>query len=102
MKSLRHAAALALVGWYLMAPSGDFVSDGAGGSLPAKMVRLGTFETEAQCDQALQAVKKRVAAAYSKQRKSSRYPTFQIGDAAECDDAKLAPTLSIWPGVKIK
>jgi len=98
---LRHAAALAVLGWYLMAPGNQFAHDAAGGLIPTKWYRLGSFETEAQCDQALKALKTKVAAAYSKQRKSGHRLTFQMGDNAECDDAKLTPSLSNWPALKL-
>jgi|SRR5208282_64820 len=83
----RHAAALALVGWYLVAPSDNWVHDAGGDAvLSAQWYKLGVFETEAQCDKALQNVKARVDAAYEKERRSGHKLKFQMGDGAECDD----------------
>ena len=97
----RHAAALALMGWYLITPSGHFAADSSGGLIPTGWFRLGTFDTETECDQALQAVQSKVAAAYAKQRRAGHKLTFQVGEGAECDDASRAPLLSRWPELKL-
>jgi hypothetical protein len=83
----RHAAALALVGWYLVAPGAHSMThDYMGGVLFSRWYRLGVLETAAQCDQALQIVKARVASVYDKELRSGHKLTFQFGDAAECSD----------------
>src|ERR1700676_4129384 len=97
----RHAAALALMGWYLITPSGHFAADSSGGLIPTGWFRLGTFDTEKEGDQALQAVQSKVAAAYAKQRRAGHKLTFQVGEGAECDDASRAPLLSRWPELKL-
>jgi len=60
---LRDAAVLALVGWYLIAPGNKWITDSGGGLMSAEWFRLGTFETEAQCEQARQNIQTEVAKA---------------------------------------
>jgi hypothetical protein len=84
--SLRHAAALALLSWYLVAPGRQTTHDYMGGALFSRWYRLGVFETGAQCDQALRVVQARVAKAFEKERLSAHRLTFQFGVEAECDD----------------
>ena len=85
---LRHAAALALVGWYLVAPGNKWVTDSGGGLMSAEWIRLGSFDTKAQCDAALEKIKAKVAAEYQKDREAHRELGFHLGDAADCVPAK--------------
>jgi len=102
MKS-RRAAALALVSWYLIAPGDKFVPDSAcDAGMATEWFRLGTFDTEAQCDQAQETVAAKVAKAFEKQRLVHHKLTFQIGDAAECEDSASNPHLADLPIWKSK
>jgi hypothetical protein len=51
--------------------------------MPVQRIRLGPFNTAAQCDPALQKVNAKVAAEYEKERNAGRRMTQQIGDAGE-------------------
>jgi hypothetical protein len=53
MKKPRHAAALALVGWYLMVPPSAFsVADLASGLEPLwQWLQIGTFDSVNDCEQ---------------------------------------------------
>jgi hypothetical protein len=92
-----HAAALALVGWYLIAPSDHWAHDDAGGAIATRWYRLGVFDTAAQCDQALRKVKARVDAAFDKERRAGHKLTFQMGDGASCESDEKSPSLVNLP-----
>jgi hypothetical protein len=92
----RHAAALALVGWYLLAPS-KCVLDAAGGGVLTDWVRLGVFETATQCDHALKTVQMEIDAAHGNERHSGRELNLLLGEEAECTDSELDSSLSNLP-----
>jgi hypothetical protein len=96
----RHAAALALVGWYLIAPGDKFETDSGGGLMPTEWFRLGKFDTEAQCEQAWQKIQTAATKAYEQDQLAHRKDTFHLGDAGECEDATINPGVSGWPAGK--
>jgi hypothetical protein len=73
---LRHAAALAPVGWYLIAPGNKWIPDSGGALMSAQWFRLGSFETSAQCERARQEIQTAVAQAYEQERLAHRELTF--------------------------
>jgi hypothetical protein len=85
---LHHAAAFALVGWYLVATGNKWATDSGGGLMSAEWLRLGTCDTKTQCDQALGKVHAKVAAEYQKDRDAHRELGYHLGDAADCVPAK--------------
>jgi len=91
------------VGWYLIAPGNKFVPDSAGDAgMATEWFRLGSFGTEAQCDQARKMVEVNVAKKFEKQRMAHHKLTFQIGDGAECEDSASNPHLADLPIWKSK
>lgn len=85
---LRHAAALALVSWYLIAPpKHGWIRDGAGDAVVSPpvptWVRLGTFDSGEQCQAALAELRKKVLRAYAKDKAAGRNRLI-VGDGADC------------------
>jgi hypothetical protein len=74
----RHAAALALVGWYLIATGDKFETDSGGGLLPTEWFRLGKFNTEAQSAQARQKIQTAATKAYEQDQLAHRKDTFHL------------------------
>jgi hypothetical protein len=88
VKALRRiCTALALIGWYLIAPPREgWIKDNVGDFVaPPVMnwIRLGTFDSEENCQTALAQLRKEVLRAYAKEKAEGRHELV-IGDAAEC------------------
>jgi hypothetical protein len=89
-----HAAALALMGWYLIAPGNKFEIDSGGGAVPTEYFRLGKFDSKAQCEEARQKIQTAATKAYEEDQLAHRKDTFHLGDAGECEND---PSDSVWP-----
>jgi|SRR5208337_782905 len=98
--NLRHAAALALVGWYLMVPPVVQPSGGeemADPSAPlSKWVNRGTFDSARKCDEALQRfqfdIQSNYQSAVGEALTDSEFQRIRQASSAKCvakDDPRL-------------
>jgi hypothetical protein len=87
--NLRHAAALALVGWYLMVPPGKSNS-GVEPDLQwplAQWSSLQSFDAAADCERA----KKELQLKYMSLSSAHRVTVFEMATCVEADDPRLKP-----------
>jgi hypothetical protein len=92
---LCHAAALALVGWYLLAPPNVWVGkeDRVDETAPLdSWIQLGSYDTAVRCQQALDQINAKVYAAYEKDKRARHPFQWRLGVDAKCvatDDPRL-------------
>jgi hypothetical protein len=77
MVTLRHATALALVGWYLLVPPNTWIIDAKGGAVTVPVWEwnpVGTFGTRAECERSRDSLRSKVSTDHSR----------HVNELAEC------------------
>jgi hypothetical protein len=89
VKSIRHAAALAIVGWYMMMPpSGrDFPTGNVDAPLTQWSKRATTFRDQAECEHVLDRIRRNTNA----KNKQSAVRYYKQAQCVSADDPRLKP-----------
>ena len=89
MKSIRHAAALAIVGWYMMMPpSGrDFPMGNVDAPLTQWSKRATTYRDLAECEHVLDRIRRNTNA----KNKQSAVKYYKQAQCVSADDVRLKP-----------
>jgi hypothetical protein len=89
VKSIRHAAALAIVGWYMMMPSmrGDYPKGNVDAPLTQWSKRATVYRDQEECEHVLDRIRRNTNA--KKKQSAVRY--YKQAQCVTADDLRLKP-----------